>query len=74
MSFRGGQSAPGQTRVVIDVTQPVVVEKAVLEKAADGNPRTVASFKVQGEASAKLARERTLAFFRETLGSPPRAA
>ncbi|MEQ1714951.1 MAG: AMIN domain-containing protein, partial [Hyphomicrobium sp.] len=27
-SFRGGQAAPGKTRVVIDVTQPVVVESA----------------------------------------------
>lgn len=35
-SFRGGQSAPGQMRVVIDVTSPVVVEKAIVEKSADG--------------------------------------
>ena len=36
LSFRGGLSAPGQARVVIDVGSPVVVEKAVIEKAADG--------------------------------------
>ena len=36
MSFRGGLTAPGQQRVVIDVTQPVVVEKASLERSADG--------------------------------------
>jgi N-acetylmuramoyl-L-alanine amidase len=31
-SFRGGLSAPGKARVVIDVTGPVVVEKALLER------------------------------------------
>ena len=36
MSFRGGQSAPGQQRVVIDVTQPVLVEKSALERSPDG--------------------------------------
>jgi N-acetylmuramoyl-L-alanine amidase len=35
-SFRGGQSAPGKTRVVIDVTSAVVVEKALLDKGRDG--------------------------------------
>jgi N-acetylmuramoyl-L-alanine amidase len=35
-SFRGGVSAPGKARVVVDVTGPVIVEKAVMEKAADG--------------------------------------
>ena len=36
MSFRGGSSAPGQQRVVIDVTVPVVVEKAAIERSPDG--------------------------------------
>ncbi len=42
-SFRGGLSAPGKMRIVIDVTAPVVVEKAVIEKAKDAghNPRLV---------------------------------
>ena len=31
-SFRGGLSAPGKARVVIDVTGPVIVEKAAIEK------------------------------------------
>jgi N-acetylmuramoyl-L-alanine amidase len=35
-TFRGGTSAPGKTRVVIDVTGAVVVEKAVIEKSQDG--------------------------------------
>ena len=35
-TFRGGTSAPGKTRVVIDVTGAVVVENAVIEKSQDG--------------------------------------
>lgn len=35
-SFRGGLSAPGKALVVIDVTGPVVVEKAIIEKSPDG--------------------------------------
>src|SRR6476659_6101863 len=31
-SFRGGLSAPGKARIVIDVTGPVIVEKATIEK------------------------------------------
>jgi N-acetylmuramoyl-L-alanine amidase len=41
-SFRGGVSAPGKTRIVIDVTSAVVVEKAAVEKGKDGkSPRLV---------------------------------
>jgi N-acetylmuramoyl-L-alanine amidase len=40
--FRGGLAAPGRLRVVIDVTDPVVVEKAAIEKDATGEgPRLV---------------------------------
>ena len=35
-SFRGGMAAPGKTRIVIDVTQPVIVESAKLEKDSAG--------------------------------------
>jgi N-acetylmuramoyl-L-alanine amidase len=35
-SFRGGISAPGRQRVIIEVTAPVVVEQHKLTKAADG--------------------------------------
>ena len=38
-SFRGGLAAPGKTRVVIDVTQPVVVDSSKIEKTADGHVR-----------------------------------
>jgi N-acetylmuramoyl-L-alanine amidase len=37
-SFRGGLAAPGKMRVVIDVTDPVVVETAQMEPAANGRP------------------------------------
>jgi N-acetylmuramoyl-L-alanine amidase len=37
-SFRGGVSAPGKARVVIDVTGPVIVDRAVIEK--DTNDKT----------------------------------
>ncbi len=36
-SFYGGIAAPGKTRIVIDVTGPVVAEAAI-EKAKDGKP------------------------------------
>lgn len=35
-AFRGGSSAPGHARVVIEVTEPVVVEKATVLDAPDG--------------------------------------
>jgi N-acetylmuramoyl-L-alanine amidase len=35
-SFRSGLSAPGKARVVIEVTGPVIVEKAIAEKAKEG--------------------------------------
>jgi N-acetylmuramoyl-L-alanine amidase len=34
-SFRGGVSAPGKTRVVIEVTGPVIVDRAAIEKSKD---------------------------------------
>jgi N-acetylmuramoyl-L-alanine amidase len=40
--FRGGLASPGKIKVVIDVTDPVIVEKAEIEAASDGNgPRLV---------------------------------
>ena len=35
-SFRGGLAAPGKTRIVIEVTQPVVVDSSKIEKTAAG--------------------------------------
>ena len=41
-SFRGGLAAVGKMRVVIDVTEPVIVDKSLLEPAKDGRlPRLV---------------------------------
>jgi len=36
-AFRGGVSAPGKARIVIDVTGPVIVEAALIETASDGS-------------------------------------
>jgi N-acetylmuramoyl-L-alanine amidase len=35
-SFRAGQSAAGRSRIIIDVTEPVIVASAKIEKAGDG--------------------------------------
>jgi len=35
-AFRGGKSAPGSSRIVIEVTKPVIVEKAIIRDAEDG--------------------------------------
>ena len=53
-SFRGGLSAPGKMRIVIDVTGPVIVEKASIEKAKDAahSPRLVLEI-VPVDAGAK---------------------
>lgn len=56
-SFRGGLSAPGQSRVVIDVTVPVVVESATIESGADGKTHRLALDIVPVEPAA--ARKRT---------------
>jgi N-acetylmuramoyl-L-alanine amidase len=41
-SFRGGQSGPGRARIVIDVSQPVVVENAHFEHGTDGRSQRLA--------------------------------
>ena len=40
-SFRGGQSGTGKQRVVIDVTGPVIVDKAIVDRDTHGSPRLV---------------------------------
>ena len=59
-SFRGGLSAPGKARIVIDVTGPVIVEKAVVEKGQDGKtPHLVLEIvPAESTADAKLANAR----------------
>jgi len=41
-SFRAGLSAPGRSRVVIDVTMPVIVESAKIEPSKDGKNQHLA--------------------------------
>jgi N-acetylmuramoyl-L-alanine amidase len=41
-SFRAGESGPGKSRVVIEVTRPVVVESAVIEATTDGKGHRLA--------------------------------
>jgi N-acetylmuramoyl-L-alanine amidase len=36
-SFRAGESGPSKTRVILEVTEPVIVSSTSIEKAADGN-------------------------------------
>jgi len=40
-SFRHGLAGPGKTKVIIDVTGPVVVERSAVEKGPDGNDQLV---------------------------------
>lgn len=51
-TFRGGLSAPGKQRVVIDVTGPVVVEKALVERGPQGNPQLVVDITLASESVA----------------------
>ncbi len=52
-AFRGGDVGSGKSRIVIDVTQPVVVESAKIEKGRDGRTASLALDIVPVEATAK---------------------
>ena len=55
--FRGGLAAPGRLRVVIDVTTPVVVEKAAIERDTSGKyPRLVLEIVPASTTKAGLAK------------------
>lgn len=59
-SFRGGVAAPGKMRIVIDVTQPVIVESAKVEN--DGNGRYHLALDIlPAEATLKHAGKKGLA-------------
>jgi N-acetylmuramoyl-L-alanine amidase len=60
-SFRAGTSAPGKARVVIDVTQPVVVESAKIERSKDGKSLRLALVIVPVEAVTKAAKKPLMA-------------
>lgn len=54
-SFRYGTAAPGKTRVVIDVTGPVVVEHSAVEKGPDGNDQLVVDIVAAPDAKVAAA-------------------
>lgn len=56
-SFRAGISGPGKVRVVIDVTQPVVVESARIEKTTDGKGNRLAVMIVPASGVTKEAKK-----------------
>jgi N-acetylmuramoyl-L-alanine amidase len=56
-SFRAGQSALGKSRIVIDVTQPVIVESSRIEPSADGASQVLALEIVPVDAANKTARK-----------------
>ncbi len=55
-SFRAGESAPGKARVVIEMSQPVVVQSAKIEKARDGKSQQLALDIVPVQALTKARR------------------
>ncbi len=56
-TIRSGQSAPGENRVVIEVTEPVVIDKTSIEKAGDGRGLHLAIEIVPADAVVKTARK-----------------
>jgi N-acetylmuramoyl-L-alanine amidase len=52
-SFRGGLAAPGTNRIIIDVTEPVIVESAKIEKGEDGTSQFLALQIVSAAAATK---------------------
>ena len=58
-SFRAGESAPGKARVVIEMTEPVVVQSAKIEKSRDGKSQQLALDIVPVQAVSKSIRKIT---------------
>lgn len=57
-NFYGGIAAPGRTRVVIEVTAPVVVESARVEKSKDGKGPRLALQIVPADGAVKEVKDR----------------
>ncbi len=55
--FRGGKSGAGKTRVVIDVTEPVVVDSSRIEASRDGKTHQLALEIVATRSLVKTARK-----------------
>jgi N-acetylmuramoyl-L-alanine amidase len=52
-SFRAGISGPNQSRIIIDVTEPVYIESSKMEKAPDGKGHRLALSIVTAESPKK---------------------
>jgi N-acetylmuramoyl-L-alanine amidase len=70
-SFHHGASAPGRMRIVIDVTGPVVIEKAALEKSPDGKSDNLVLDIVSASEAAAAAEVRTAALGLGAAGLQP---
>lgn len=67
-SFRGGLAASGKTRIVIDVTQPVVVESAKIDKDSNGGWRLALDI-LTVDAALKAGTKKSLASAPSGLGA-----
>jgi N-acetylmuramoyl-L-alanine amidase len=56
-SFRAGLAAPGKSRIVIDVTAPVIVESARLEPGKDGKSQRLALEIIAADGTKPAARK-----------------
>ncbi len=68
-SFRAGESAPGKARVVIEMTEPVVVQSAKIEKSRDGKSQQLALDIVPVQAINKSGRKQALKASASGLGA-----
>lgn len=55
-SFRAGESAPGKSKIVIEMTEPVIVQSAKFEKSRDGKSQQLALDIVPAQAVNKTNR------------------
>ncbi len=67
-AFRGGLAAPGKSRVVIDVAQPVIVESSKLSKDATGQYRLAIDI-MPVEAAPKSGQKKSLSSQPSVLGA-----
>ena len=72
-SFRGGQASADKMRVVIDVTEPVIVTRSEVEKGADGKGHRLAIeiMTVAAQEKAKTGKKLTPPFALGAMGMQP---
>lgn len=68
-AFRAGESAPGKARVVIEMTEPVVVQSARIEKARDGKSQQLALDIVPAQALSKVGKRASVMASASGLGA-----